>query len=174
MLFQQCCTSVRLGSKLRTSVLCPSTSGGFLEIRIVQWLPAALLLLGLVASGTLLAAPLYSTVPPTTRSARRPQTISGTGLGQRSTTLISIWSSMVIVTSEAGDTLFLTVSSSSGSKCYHLADASSYREGFEPRFRDQRYSPNITGVAINQCSFTANTVEFDGTTVDKVKLFHDC
>ena len=32
-----------------------------MEIRIVQWLPAALLLLGLVASGTLLTAPLYST-----------------------------------------------------------------------------------------------------------------
>src|SRR5699024_12240124 len=95
--------------------------------------------------------PLYSTVPPTTRSARRPQTISGTGLGQRSTTLISIWSSMVIVTSEAGDTLFLTVSSSSGSKCYHLADASSYREGVEPRFRHHRYRENINSVDIHHC-----------------------
>ncbi|MDN5731614.1 MAG: hypothetical protein L0H14_07240 [Yaniella sp.] len=121
-----------------------------------------------------MTAPLYSTAPPTTRSARRTTNDLRDGLGQRSTTLLSIWSSTVIVTSEAGDTLFLTVNSSSGSKCYHLADASSYREGFEPRFHDHRYSPNITGVAINQCSFTANTVEFDGTTVDKVKLFHDC
>ncbi|MGO1942181.1 MAG: metallophosphoesterase [Yaniella sp.] len=80
----------------------------------------------------------------------------------------------VILTPEAGDTLFLTVNSSSGPKYYHLADASSYREGFEPRFRDQRYSPNITGVAINQCSITTNTVEFDGTVVDTVQLLRDC
>src|SRR5699024_1736230 len=58
----------------------------------------------------------------------------------------------VIVTPEAGDTLFISANSSSGSKYYDLVDASSYRDGFEPRFRDQQYKPNITGVAINQCS----------------------
>lgn len=80
----------------------------------------------------------------------------------------------VIVTPEAGDTLFIAANSSSGSKYYDLVDASSYRDGFEPRFRDQQYKPNITGIAVDQCSLTATTVELDGTTVDKVKLLRDC
>ncbi|MDN6457580.1 MAG: fibronectin type III domain-containing protein, partial [Yaniella sp.] len=80
----------------------------------------------------------------------------------------------VIVTPEAGDTLFIAANSSSGSKYYDLVDASSYQDGFEPRFRNQQYKPNITGIAVDQCSLTATTVELDGTTVDKVKLLRDC
>lgn len=77
------------------------------------------------------------------------------------------------VTPEAGDTLFVTANSSSGSKYYPLQDASNYRDGFEARFRDQSYEQNITGVEVDQCSITTNTVELDGTVVDKVELFRD-
>lgn len=80
----------------------------------------------------------------------------------------------VLFTPEAGDTLFIAANSASGSKYYDLVDASSYRDDFEPRFRDQQYKPNITGVAVDQCSLTATTVELDGAVVDKVKLLRDC
>lgn len=80
----------------------------------------------------------------------------------------------VSVTPKADETLFITANSSSGSKYYELVDADSYRDGFEPRFRDQQYEPNITGIAVDQCSLTATTVEFDGTAVDTVKLLRDC
>ncbi len=79
----------------------------------------------------------------------------------------------VRVTPEEGSTLFVTANSSSGSKYYNLKDVSEYRDGFQPRFRDQQREQNITGVEIDQCTVTTNTVELDGTVVDKVELLRD-
>ena len=79
----------------------------------------------------------------------------------------------VRVTPEEGQTLFVTANSSSGSKYYNLKDVSEYRDGFQPRFRDQQREQNITGVEVNQCTVTTNTVELDGTVVDKVELLRD-
>lgn len=79
----------------------------------------------------------------------------------------------VRVTPEEGETLFVTANSSTGSKYYNLRDVREYRDGFQPRFRDQQREQNITGVEVNQCTVTANTVELDGTVVDKVELLRD-
>ena len=79
----------------------------------------------------------------------------------------------VRVTPEEGETLFVTANSSTGSKYYDLRDVSEFRDGFQPRFRDQQYVQNITGVEVNQCTVTTNTVELDGTVVDKVELLRD-
>lgn len=79
----------------------------------------------------------------------------------------------VRVTPEEGETLFVTANSSTGSKYYNLRGVSEYRDGFQPRFRDQQREQNITGVEVNQCTVTANTVELDGTVVDKVELLRD-
>ena len=81
--------------------------------------------------------------------------------------------SYVRVTPEEDETLFVTANSSSGSKYYNLQDASNYREGFQPRFRDQQREQNITGVEVDQCTVTTTTVELDGTVVDKVELLRD-
>lgn len=77
------------------------------------------------------------------------------------------------LTPEQDETLFVTASSSSGSKFYDMRRANEYRDGFQPRFRDQQYEQNITGVEVEQCTITTNTVELDGTVVDKVELLRD-
>lgn len=79
----------------------------------------------------------------------------------------------VRLTPHEGETLFITANSASGSKHYDLRDVSEYREGFQPRFRDQQHEQNITGVEVDQCSLTTSTVELDGTVVDKVELLRD-
>ncbi|OAV52016.1 metallophosphoesterase [Enteractinococcus helveticum] len=79
----------------------------------------------------------------------------------------------VRVTSDEDETLFVTANSSSGSKFYNLQDVGSYRDGYVPRFRDQQREQNITGVEVTQCTVTTNTVELDGTVVDKVELLRD-
>ncbi|HEY4535099.1 MAG TPA: metallophosphoesterase [Enteractinococcus sp.] len=79
----------------------------------------------------------------------------------------------VRVTPEEGSTLFVTANSSTGSKYYDLRHVDEFRDGFQPRFRDQQYEQNITGVEVNQCSVTTSTVELDGTVVDKVELLRD-
>lgn len=79
----------------------------------------------------------------------------------------------VRLTLEEDETLFVAANSSSGSKHYDLRDISEYREGFEPRFRDQQHQQNITGVEVDQCTMTTNTVELDGTVVDTVELLRD-
>ena len=79
----------------------------------------------------------------------------------------------VRVTPEEDETLFVTANSSSGSKFYNLQDVGNYRDGFQPRFRDQQRQQNITGVQVDQCTVTTNTVELDGTVVDKVELLRD-
>lgn len=67
----------------------------------------------------------------------------------------------------------MTANSSTGSKYYDLRVVGEFRDGFQPRFRDQKYVQNITGVEVNQCTVTTNTVELDGTVVDKVELLRD-
>ncbi|MDN5816224.1 immunoglobulin-like domain-containing protein [Yaniella sp.] len=79
----------------------------------------------------------------------------------------------VRVTPEEGETLFVTANSASGSKYYGLRDVDEYRDGFQARFRDQQNKQNITGVEVDQCTVTSNTVELDGTVVDTLELLRD-